>query len=327
MTEEAINISADTRAVLMLTAPLSDFASEAVEYLRPSEYQRFAKALSQLQLKPGDLLTSDDDSLYSEFKTIIDADRFKRLLDRGFQLGQAIERWQARSIWILSPTDEEYPERLRARLKDYAPALLYGCGHKALLGSGGLAVVGSRNVDPWLIEYTEGIGRLAAAAKMTIISGGARGIDQASMRGTLQDGGKALGILADSLERAALHRENRPLFIEDRLVLASTFDPSAGFNVGHAMQRNKLLYALADAALVVNSDLETGGTWAGAVEQLEKLNLVTVYVRSKGEIGEGLRALERRGGVPWPNPATPDELIDVLSQQHSPRHAEQLSLL
>ena len=36
------------------------------------------------------------------------------------------------------------------------------------------------------------------------------------------------------------------------------------------MQRNKLIYALADAALVVNSDYEKGGTWAGAVEQLER---------------------------------------------------------
>jgi predicted Rossmann fold nucleotide-binding protein DprA/Smf involved in DNA uptake len=30
---------------------------------------------------------------------------------------------------------------------------------------------------------------------------------------------------------------------------------SAGFNVGNAMQRNKLIYALADASLMVSSDL------------------------------------------------------------------------
>src|SRR5260370_3099961 len=46
------------------------------------------------------------------------------------------------------------------------------------------------------------------------------------------------------------------------------------------MRRNKLIYALADAALVVNSDYEKGGTWAGAVEQLEKLHLVPMYVRT-----------------------------------------------
>ena len=50
-------------------------------------------------------------------------------------------------------------------------------------------------------------------------------------------------------------------YLDGQLVLASPYDPSAGFNVGNAMQRNKFIYALADAALVVNSDLNRGGTW------------------------------------------------------------------
>lgn len=45
---------------------------------------------------------------------------------------------------------------------------------------------------------------------------------------------------------------------EGRLVLVSPYDPSTGFNVGNAMQRNKLIYALADASLVVSSDLDEG---------------------------------------------------------------------
>ena len=38
-----------------------------------------------------------------------------------------------------------------------------------------------------------------------------------------------------------------------RLVLVSSYDPSARFNVGHAMQRNKAIYALAEAALIVDA--------------------------------------------------------------------------
>jgi predicted Rossmann fold nucleotide-binding protein DprA/Smf involved in DNA uptake len=40
----------------------------------------------------------------------------------------------------------------------------------------------------------------------------------------------------------------------------SPYDPSAGFNVGHAMQRNKVIYALADAVLVIRAEFEKGGT-------------------------------------------------------------------
>lgn len=79
------------------------------------------------------------------------------------------------------------------------------------------------------------------------------------------------------------------------------------------MQRNKLIYALADAALVVSSDYEKGGTWAGAVEQLEKLQLVPVYVRAHGDTGKGLEALRRKGALPWPDPSTPETLDEALS--------------
>ena len=86
------------------------------------------------------------------------------------------------------------------------------------------------------------------------------------MRGGLEAGGRSVGILANGLERAALNRENRTPLMDGRLVLVSPYDPAARFLVGHAMQRNKLIYALSEAALVVNSDYGHGGTWAGATE-------------------------------------------------------------
>jgi predicted Rossmann fold nucleotide-binding protein DprA/Smf involved in DNA uptake len=94
------------------------------------------------------------------------------------------------------------------------------------------------------------------------------------------------------------------------------------------MQRNKLIYALADAALIVNSDYNKGGTWSGAVEQLEKLHLVPVYIRSTGETGKGLEALRRKGALPWPNPDGAEALDAALAFQapsEIPNH-EQLSL-
>ena len=97
-----------------------------------------------------------------------------------------------------------------------------------------------------------------------------------------------------------------------RLALTCPYDPAARFNVGHAMQRNKLIYALADAALVVNSDHGKGGTWAGASEQLEKLKSVPVYVRADGDVGKGLAELQRLGARPWPTPRTAQELEGIL---------------
>ncbi len=324
------SLSPNTQAILLLTAPLVAGRGEpASDLLTLGEYKRLARFLRDKQRQPADLLASDAVELLEECKSLIDSNRLKRLLARGFLLSQAVEHWQTRAIWVVSRADAEYPRRLKARLKDDAPPVLYGCGDAAILDTGGLAVVGSRNVDDVLVEFTEGIGRLAAKAKRTLVSGGARGIDQAAMRGALGAGGKVAGILADSFERTALNREHRNLLMEGQLVLISPYDPAAGFNVGHAMQRNKLIYALADAALVVSSDYEKGGTWTGAIEQLEKLHLVPVYIRSKGEMTKGLEALRRKGALPWPNPDTSEAFDQALAvqlpQQGNTQDQEQLA--
>jgi len=326
-----LSLSANTQAALLLTAPLIDGAPKSpADLLSPTEYRKVCSLLARFNLQPQDLIQSELGQLPEELRTLVDDKRLQSLLDRGFQLTQALERWQSRAIWVAGHSDEAYPRRIVERLPDHAPPVIYGCGDRSLLEVGGFAVVGSRQVDDWLTQYTENIGRLAAQANISIISGGARGIDQASMRGALDSDGHTVGVVSDSLERAALNREHRDFILNGRLALISPYDPSAGFNVGHAMQRNKLIYALADAALVMNSDFEKGGTWAGAIEQLEKFHLVPIYVRSKGDLGKGLEALQRRGAISWPEPTTPEELSQLLQRVSQPEQrsvAEQLTLL
>ncbi|HEY4424721.1 MAG TPA: DNA-processing protein DprA [Pyrinomonadaceae bacterium] len=243
-------------------------------------------------------------------------------------MSQAIERWQARSIWVVSRSDEAYPVRLKERLKDLAPPVLYGCGDSAILNTGGLAVVGSRNAGSIVLESANRIGELAARAQQTIVSGGARGVDQAAMTGVLEAGGNAAGVLADSLERAALNRDHRNYLRDGQLVLLSPYDPQAGFNIGNAMQRNKLIYALADAALVVQSDYGKGGTWAGAIEQLEQLRLVPVYTFRNTQQDVALESLGKKGALAWPNPTTPEDFSEALAGailRRSSLDTEQLS--
>ena len=312
-------LSPNAQAILLLTAPLiAGRGKPSADPLTAGEYRRLARRLRELHREPADLLDRGADSLLKECESHPDAARLDRLLGRGFLLSQAVERWRTRAVWVVSRADAGYPQRLKKRLGEDAPPVLYGCGDASILDAGGLAVVGSRNVNETLIEYTEDAGRLAAAARRAVISGGARGIDQAAMRGAQDAGGIVVGILADSLERAAVRREHREALMNGRLALICPYDPAARFNVGHAMQRNKLIYALADAALVVNSDYGKGGTWAGATEQLGRLKFVPVYVRADGDVGKGLAELQRLGARPWPNPKTVQELEEILISPSTP---------
>lgn len=306
-------LTLNTQAILLLTAPLIAGSGETTrDLLSLGEYNRLVRVLREKQKQPADLIAPDAQELIEVCSKPFGRERLNALLGRGFLLSQAVERWSARAIWVISRADSRYPKPLKARLKEDAPPLLYGCGDIALLDHGGLAVVGSRHVDEELVGFTENVGRLSAEAHRTVISGGAKGIDRAAMHGALMAGGHVAGVMADSLERAALARDNREPLMDGRLVLISPYDPAAGFNVGHAMQRNKLIYALADAALVVTSDFEKGGTWAGAIEQLERLRFVPVFIRNGANSGKGNAALLHRGGTPWPNPQNAHELGRTL---------------
>ena len=308
-----MEISANTQAILLLTAPLIvGRKAEDTSVLSLADYNRFARCLRQAGKQPADLLGPDAGALLADCGARLSRERLESLLARGFLLSQAVEQWHSRGLWVVSRADARYPRRLKARLREEAPPILYGCGQIDLLEAGGLAVVGSRHVDDELIRYSTRTGSLAAEAGTTIISGAARGIDSSAMSGAMDAGGKVIGVLADSLGRAALAKVNRAAFRERRLVVISAYDPAAGFNVGHAMQRNKAIYALADAALVVTSDFNKGGTWAGAIEQLDRLRFVPVFVRNGANAGKGNAALLQRGGRAWPDPQSGDELESVL---------------
>ena len=213
-------LSANTKAILLLTAPLLIGQDKsAANPLTIGEYNHLARRLRNLRREPADLLRTDAREVLEDCSSPLDRDRLTTLLDRGFLLSPAVERWQARSIWVTSRADAEYPERLKKRLAEHAPPVLYGCGDRTLLNTGGLAVVGSRKTGDEVIEYTESVGRLTAEAGCTLVSGGAQGVDQAAMRGASDAGGIVVGILADGLEKAVMRREHRDALMNGRLVL------------------------------------------------------------------------------------------------------------
>ena len=133
-----------------------------------------------------------------------------------------------------------------------------------------------------------------------VVSGGARGVDQIAMLSALEAGAVAVGIVADSLLRRSTERSAREWIADGRLLLLSPFRPDAPFDVGTAMGRNKLIYAMSDCVLVVSADHGKGGTWAGAKEELARPGRVPVFVRVSGSVPPGNSKLLELGAIPWP---------------------------
>lgn len=292
------SLSPDTEAILLLCGR---FGSERGEPslanpapLTQKEYERLTKWLLECKLRPSDLLGGELAGRLGELVHAgLEPTRVESLIARGTALALALEKWQRSGLWVLSRSDAAYPKRLKKKLGQSAPPLLYGAGETSLLDAGGLAVVGSRNASEAALDFTRNVARACVRDGLGVISGGAKGVDAAAMQCAGEAGGVVIGVLAADLLRASVNRQNRMGIQSGQLVLTSPFNPESGFNAGNAMARNRYIYALADYALVVDSAEGEGGTWAGATEDLRH-GWTPLYVRTPSE-SPGNAALIARG--------------------------------
>jgi DNA processing protein len=317
-----MKLSEDSLALFLLCSHLGLPDDVPAKPLTAREWNQLESKLDVNSLRISQLAGFSAEEIKSSLHTDDDeANRLAWLLDRESTLGEELERLDELGIWVITRFDEEFPLRFSERLKGAAPPLLYGSGDSRLLNRRGLAVVGSRNIDARGFELTESIGNACAESNLLVYSGGARGVDKTAMGAAIAAGGSAAGLLADSLEKGVRAADARRALEEGQLVLATSFSPSASFNVGTAMARNKLIYALSDYALVIASDAEKGGTWAGAEEAL-KAGWVPVFVVDGPNVPDGNRLLLQRGAVPFPGSFddSPAALGDWL-EQHAPAKA------
>jgi predicted Rossmann fold nucleotide-binding protein DprA/Smf involved in DNA uptake len=136
--------------------------------------------------------------------------------------------------------------------------------------------------------------RLLYCDPYLLVSGGARGVDQSAMLGALARQGTAVGVLADSLLRSATSSKYRKHIMSGDLALISPYNPEAGFNVGNAMSRNRYIYCLSDAAVVISSTRDKGGTWNGAIEDI-RAGWVPLWVKPSNDRNSGNQELAQRG--------------------------------
>ena len=238
--------------------------------LNPVEWGRFALWLHEHDLKPENLLQSNFEELLSLWKdSEITISRLKTLLNRGAALALAIEKWQRVGIWIITRSSSDYPKQLKKKLKHLSPSVLYGIGNPKLLNKPSIAVAGSRKAPKEALEFAHKFGNKIANNGYTLVSGGAKGVDETAMMGALKGGGTVIGILPDNLLKASLSSQYRKALMNNELVLISTHYPESPFSAVNALRNNKYIYAQSIATIIAHSET-TGGTWSGANEALKE---------------------------------------------------------
>lgn len=247
-----------------------------------------------------------------------DAEAVRSRLERLEEFEEALRDLASEGISAISDFDGElpeavsrgarYPRALLEKLVGKHPPVLFYAGEASLLNAASIGIVGSRDVDPAGASFASEVAQEACRNGYAVVSGGARGVDQIAMRAAFECGGLSLAFLSDSLLRGVRSAEMREVLDSSRVCLISSFAPSAGFSVGNAMARNKLIYAHSSATVVVSSALDSGGTWAGAVEAIAG-SFCPVLVRSGEGVPTGNEALIRKGGIGL---ASPEGLLKAI---------------
>ena len=170
---------------------------------------------------------------------------------------------------LLTIQDAGYPNRLR-NIYD-PPCLLYVGGRlPAFDDEAAVAVVGTRSCTPYGISSAEKLGYGLAAGGAVVVSGLARGVDSAALRGALRAGGTVTAVLGNGLD-VVYPPENRYLYedVAAAGALISEYPPGTSPEARHFPVRNRIMSGLCLGTLVVEAPARSGAliTAGTALEQ------------------------------------------------------------
>nr|SIP63148.1 Putative DNA processing chain A [uncultured bacterium] len=312
--------SDDAYATMLLTMALSPNRDEYARPLSVGEFRRFEAAARASHFRCIGALMDLDISgmmIYLD-QTETEAYRAYTLMHRGVQLSYALESFAMQGIDVVTQYDPDYPRRLTDKLGDGAPPFLYRAGTAATLDMPAVAIVGISGVhtSPAARESVENLVRAARRLGYAVIVGGEPGVCRLAENGVAAGGGSLVVALGGDMRAYVAGDPIARMIGEGRAEILSTEHPDALLTVNHAIARNRLVFALADAAFIFNTDGRRG-----EAEAIQNHTCDWIYA---WEGFDGNRPLIARGARPF---GTLDAAaIDEASRHWSSSSARQMSM-
>lgn len=293
----------DAFATMLLMSQISVSKEEIVRPLSTVEYHELRARVEAGGLKGmGDLIGMDLSAVRRKLKlSESEAYRLCVLLGRVMPLSYALERFSEGGIEIATLDEPDYPGRLADRLKKKAPPMIYMCGGPSLAGKSSMTVISNTCARPDVLECACELAAMACEADITLVTGGETGFGRLIEREALQEGGRVISFLAESLAERVYQPGLSEMIANDRALVLSIIHPEAKYTVSHALDRNKCLFALSDAAFVLSCEKGKGTAWDGAVSALKNEYAERMYVWDNPAI-PGNAALIAQGALPFRSP-------------------------
>lgn len=295
--EGSMQLSPNCQTILLLTASFGRSVDQFEQPLSPAEWATFSQWLQAYNIDPAQLLSEDLTTLldgWSDQK--VSLTRLERLLGRDLGLGIAAERWEQAGLWILTQSHRNYPTRLKIKLGNLAPPVLFGCGNKNLINRGGVAIFGHTMARGDDILYTKKLAIAVSKYGKSVISGGVGEIDNIAIEKALKTNGSCIGLLAGSLIKTSFSKRYKQHLLGHSLVLVTPFNPEVAVTGNNAMVSNRYIYCLSDCAVIVDSTKSKRNIWKGAMENIRN-NWVPIFVKENNYRDSGNKSLLEMGAL------------------------------
>ena len=172
-------------------------------------------------------------------------------------LAGELRRIEQYGCHVLTQEDEAYPDLLK-QIYD-PPLVLYVKGKLLPQDKNGVALVGSRQTTHYGNDVARKLGYQLAYVGVTVVSGGARGIDTAAHQGALSAKGRTIAVLGTGLN-IVFPAENGELF--ERISAHGAVMTQFPFNRPADKQsfpiRNRIVAGMTLGTVVVEANLTSG---------------------------------------------------------------------
>lgn len=303
----------------VITLLCSHICADDCQPFEPAEWSALANRMMERNCTPEEFLRFEENDVAARLAlNEEETARIQRLLDRAGSMEFELARYENMGIRVLTRADAAYPNALKKKLKNTCPPLFYYAGDLALLNCPLAGYVGARSVTEQDEAFTRRTVEKTVSHGYGVVTGGAKGVDRIATQTALSLGANAVEFPADSMLKKLRNTEDVRAIQDGKLLLLSVAKPDAGFQVGVAMMRNRYIYAQSSGTVVVRSDLNKGGTWAGASDNLRH-NWCPTFCWNHPYSGN--QALIRDGAIP-----IDDDWSGELSNVPTQAAVEQMSL-
>ena len=216
----------------------------------PKSLTSIAKMLETQQLDP-EMLPRNQNDLSAQFPGLAKILNGKIHEEDREKVLEEYEQFKNLGIEIIYPGHSDFPPNLL----EISP-VLFVKGQRKYLTTDSVAIVGSRNVSDKGIRYSRKLAGDLVRKGINVVSGYAKGIDSEAHLGALEAEGTTTIVLPYGIKELRYKKAFKQFDWQRDVLTVSQFDPSEKWLARNAMIRNKLVCALSEAVVVIESGPE-----------------------------------------------------------------------